>query len=261
MLLSANQLHYSVSGFALLRDINLNLPVGQVTAIVGPNGAGKTTLLRLLCGELKPTSGEILLAGRALEQWPMAERARKMAVLPQASSLNFPFTAREVVALGRTPHATGAIRDQAIINAALKRVDGSYLQQRSYTLMSGGEQQRVQLARVLAQIWEAVDGDENAEESVLILDEPTSAFDLAHQQMMLQMMRQMAALKVGLVVVLHDLNLATRCADQMVVLHQGGIAAMGEPSDIVTPALINDVFGVAADVVTHQDSGKPMVLI
>ena len=170
-MLEAQGLSFSIAGFSLLRDIDLRVEPGKVTAIIGPNGAGKTSLLRLLTGEQRPTAGNIALSGRPLGDWSPTQLASVMAVLPQSSRLDFPFTAREVVMMGRIPHATGLVRDTAIVDAALAAVDGSYLDKRFYTHMSGGEKQRVQLARVLAQIWEPVTDHAR----VLILDEPTSS--------------------------------------------------------------------------------------
>ncbi|MEZ5530355.1 MAG: heme ABC transporter ATP-binding protein [Porticoccaceae bacterium] len=255
-MLEARNLSLNVAGFSLLRDINLRVKPGEITAVLGANGAGKTSLLRLLTGEHKPTGGEVLFNGRAIGQWPQEQLAQMMAVLPQSSRLDFPFTAREVVMLGRIPHATGLVRDAEIVAAALQAVDGNYLDRRFYTHMSGGEKQRVQLARVLAQIWEAVpQGDR-----ILVLDEPTSSFDLAHQQMTLELMRKLAEQGVAVLVVIHDLNLAARCADHILVLSCGNIAASGAPRDVLTPDLVREVFHVEATIAVNPVTGTPLVI-
>jgi len=182
MSIVADNISLHLAGFDLLRNINLSVEAGQVTVLVGPNGAGKSSLLKVLTGELNPTQGAVWLNHRELSDWDIQDKANVLAVLPQHSELNFPFTANEVVALGCIPHATGYAVDQKIIADALQMVDASYLERRLYTQMSGGEKQRVQLARVLAQIWSP-----NAlGEQFLVLDEPTAAFDLAHQQMTLE---------------------------------------------------------------------------
>ncbi len=256
MSLLATGIHLHVAGFDLLSGIGMELLPGTVTAVVGPNGAGKSSLLRVLCGDLPATRGEVLLNSRPLGAWDAATRARMLAVLPQQSTLDFPFTAREVVSLARVPHDTGAVRDREIVRAALEAVDASYLDKRYYTYMSGGEKQRVQLARVLAQIWEpAPEGDR-----VLLLDEPTSAFDLSHQQITLDIVRRVASEGVAVLVVLHDLNLAARCADRMLVLSCGGLAADGPPADVLDEALVERVFGLRCKVMPHPLTGGPMVV-
>ena len=255
-MLEAQGLSFSIAGFSLLRDIDLCVEPGKVTAIIGPNGAGKTSLLRLLTGEQRPTAGNIALSGRPLGDWSPTQLARVMAVLPQSSRLDFPFTAREVVMMGRIPHATGLVRDTAIVDAALAAVDGSYLDKRFYTHMSGGEKQRVQLARVLAQIWEPVADHAR----VLILDEPTSSFDLAHQQLTIANMRSFAAQGVGVLVVIHDLNMAARCADQLLVLSCGRIAACGSPQQVLTAMTIKQVFNVDVSIGINPLTGTPLVI-
>ena len=209
-MLEAQGLSFSIAGFSLLRDIDLRVEPGKVTAIIGPNGAGKTSLLRLLTGEQRSTAG----------------------------------------------NATGLVRDTAIVDAALAAVDGSYLDKRFYTHMSGGEKQRVQLARVLAQIWEPVTDHAR----VLILDEPTSSFDLAHQQLTITNMRSFAAQGVGVLVVIHDLNMAARCADQLLVLSCGRIAAFGSPQQVLTATTIKQVFNVDVSIGINPLTGTPLVI-
>jgi len=256
MSIVANDLSLHLSGFDLLRNIDLTIEAGKVNVLVGPNGAGKSSLLRVLTGEIKPTKGDVLINQQPLNDWSMQDRANLLAVLPQHSVLNFPFTAAEVVGLGRIPHKTGFAKDQAIIAEALALVDASYLQRRLYTQMSGGEKQRVQLARVLAQIWQPSD----LGEQFLVLDEPTAAFDLSHQQLTLSIVKQLADRGVGVLMVLHDLNLAARCADKLVVFDGGLIAAQGSPEEILTEQLIQQVFGVKAIIDRHPTTHKPLVI-
>ena len=256
MTMLADNISLHLSGFDLLRNISLEVEAGKVTAIVGPNGAGKSSLLKVLTGDMAPTRGQVQLNHRPLPQWPLLHRAQMLAVLPQHSLLNFPFTANEVVALGRIPHQTGVIKDAEIVAQALDLVDASYLQKRLYTQMSGGEKQRVQLARVLAQIWQPSDHGEQ----FLVLDEPTSAFDLSHQKLTLDIVRQLANRGVGVVMVLHDLNLAARCADNLVVFDAGVIAAQGLPEQVLTESLIDKVFGVKAMITQHPQTNRPLVI-
>ncbi|NND69133.1 MAG: ATP-binding cassette domain-containing protein, partial [Halioglobus sp.] len=168
-----------------------------------------------------------------------------------------PFTAREVVMLGRIPHDTGAHRDREIVSEALAAVDATYFAEREYTYLSGGERQRVHLARVLAQIWETA----GAEERYLILDEPTASFDLAHQELTLEIVRQLAARGTGVLMVLHDLNLAARCADHLLLLQCGGIAASGSAAEVLTRDTLKSVFQVDAHIGTHPVAGTPLVII
>ena len=256
MTIVAENLSLHLSGFDLLRNIDLTLESGKVNVLVGPNGAGKSSLLRVLTGEIKPSKGDVRINQQQLNDWSMQDRASLLAVLPQHSDLNFPFTAAEVVGLGRIPHKTGYAKDQAIIAEALALVDASYLQRRLYTQMSGGEKQRVQLARVLAQIWEPSE----LGEQFLVLDEPTAAFDLSHQQLTLSIVRQFAARGVGVLMVLHDLNLAARCADNLVVVNGGSIEALGAPDEVLTKELIYKVFDVQTVIAKHPVADTPLVI-
>ena len=243
-------------GAQLLENVSFAVQPGEVLTILGPNGAGKSTLLRVLSGEWAPADGEVSFNGRPIHQWRAAERARAMAVLPQGATLDFPFTCEEVVMLGRTPHDSGQQRDGEIVGEALAAVDGSHLRSRIYTQLSGGEKQRVQLARVLAQIWEPVAGQSR----ILILDEPTASFDLAHQQLTLDLVQQLAGQGFGVVMVLHDLNMAARCATRMLLIDCGRMVEYGPPMAVLTPDNIQRVFGVSAVVQTNPLTGNPLVI-
>lgn len=257
-MLEACAIRVVVGGAPLLDDVALNVAPGDVVAIIGPNGAGKSTLLRALAGDVQPADGTVRLLGRPLHAWPVQEQARRRAVLPQQSTLAFAFTAREVVLLGRVPHSGGAAgpRDVAIAEAALEAVDAGHLADRWYTTLSGGEQQRVHLARVLAQIWEPIDDQPR----FLLLDEPTNNLDLAHQHHTLALARRWARQSVGVVVVLHDLNLAAQYADRLVLLYAGRVVAVGTPADVLTPAQIAAVFGLPVQVLAHPSFPGPLVV-
>lgn len=256
MSIVADNISLHLAGFDLLRNINLSVEAGQVTVLVGPNGAGKSSLLKVLTGELNPSQGCVFLNQRELSQWGIQDKANVLAVLPQHSELNFPFTANEVVGLGCIPHTTGYTVDQKIIADALQMVDANYLQRRLYTQMSGGEKQRVQLARVLAQIW----NPNKLGGQFLVLDEPTAAFDLAHQQMTLEIVKQFSRRGVGVLMVVHDLNLAAKCADNLVVVNGGMIEAVGSPNNILTEQLIEKVFDVKTTITRHPVADTPLVI-
>ena len=250
-----------LNGVQLLEGIDFAVAPGDILAILGPNGAGKSTLLKVLCGEWQPSSGTVMFDGRPLGDWPARERARSMGILPQGASLDFPFTVEEVVMLGRTPHGSGQRRDAAIVAEALAAVDGIHLRERVYTRLSGGEKQRVQLARVLAQLWQGQAGEKEAERPrYLILDEPTASFDLAHQQLTLDLVTRLAKQGFGVVMVLHDLNMAARCASAMLLLSCGRVVEYGAPREVLTPAIIRHVFEVDAVVQAHPLTGSPLVI-
>lgn len=235
---------------ALLREASLALRTGELVIIVGPNGAGKSTLLRVLSGEFAPSAGTVTLRGRELGRWRKDELARVRAVLPQNSALDFPFTVFEVALLGRLPHARGmhpTRRDRQIAWAALELTSTAELSARLYPTLSGGERQRVQLARVLAQIWES------DEPRCLLLDEPTTNLDLVHQHATLKIARAFAERNTGVIAVLHDLNLAAQYADRVAVLHRGEIVAIGPVSDALAPELVHRVFGLETVALRHPE--------
>ena len=255
-MLTARNLHVRVGRSRLLTDVSLTVAGGEIVAVVGPNGAGKSTLLKALCGDITPTRGAVALNGRRLQAWPRRERARIVAVLPQDSTLAFPFTVLEVVLMGRTPHDSGNRQDQAIARAALNAAGMSAFEQRIYPTLSGGERQRVHVARVLAQVWEeSGDGPR-----YLLLDEPTASLDLAYQHHTLETVRQFAAKGAGVLAVLHDLNLAAQFADRIVVLRDGHQLACGCPQAVLTPGIIQAAFAFSATVMPHPSRACPLVV-
>lgn len=242
------------AGRCILTGLNLSLVPGEVLAVLGPNGAGKSSLLAALSGELQPAAGQVRLGGRALSAWPDEARARQLAVLPQTPALSFGFTTAEVVALGRLPHATGRVRDVALIEEAMAWADVSHLAARDYLSLSGGERQRVQMARVLAQL---LPGDAG---QVLLLDEPTAMLDPPHQHGCLQRLRRLAAQGVAVLVILHDLNLAARYADRLLLLAGGRQQALGPVAEVLTEPLLASVFDLPMRVVRLPDCDYPLVM-
>ena len=238
----------------LVDDVSFSLDQGQVLAIIGPNGAGKSTLLRAITGEW-PYNGSIEMVGLVSGA---SERARQLAVLNQHSQLAFPFRACEVVQLGRIPHASGRAVDLDIIDAALKLMDITHMTDKLYTELSGGEKQRVQLARVLAQIWRAKDA--SGGKRILLLDEPTTALDLGHQQQLLRAVAKFADQGVTVVMVLHDINLAVQHAHKVLAMQGGKVAAFGTADDVMSPELIQELFGTEVAMVAHPVSGKPIIV-
>jgi len=253
-MLVAQRLCVRRGGAAVLHEVSVALQPGQVVGVLGPNGAGKSTLLGALCGELVPSTGSVALHGRALANWPDAQRARCLAVLPQSSMLSFAFRAAEVVALGRLPHDSGRQQDARIVEAALATVDARHLAARSYLTLSGGERQRVHLARVLAQLWPGRSGQ------VLLLDEPTSMLDPAHQHSILQAVREFADAGGAVLVILHDLNLAARYCDRLLLLADGRSVASGTPAEVLRIDVLRAVFGLDVLVLPHPQRGHPLVI-
>lgn len=244
----ARDLSFSRGHREILSGVNLTVPYGRVLALVGPNGAGKSTLLSLLSGDLEPNSGEVLLEGRQLKQWGARELAMRRAVLLQSNHLAFSFTAREVVEMGRAPWPADG-RDEEIVAKALSDADVEFLQHREYPNLSGGEKARVSLARVLAQ-----------DTPIVMLDEPTAALDLRHQEDVLRLARVLAARGRAVVVVLHDLSLAAAYADDVAMISNGRLSAYGSPIEVFVEDRIAEVYETPVRVISDPDTGMPLIL-
>lgn len=251
----ARGVFYRTGGRTLVSDADLRVGAGEVVAVVGPNGAGKSTLLRMLGGELKPSSGNLRLHGRPLDDWAPGERARARAILPQHSALSFPFTVRDVVRLGRMPF-DGAGGEHAV-DAALDRTEMRRLESRLYPTLSGGERQLVHLARVLAQL---AGEDGSPAGRLLLLDEPVAGLDPAHQHRVMAIAREEAARGAAVLAVLHDLNLAAQYADALVVLHGGRVVRSGRAADVLTSEMVRLIFALPAIVVPHPCFECPLVV-
>lgn len=238
-------------GRGVLDGVDFQVIAGQIVALVGPNGAGKSTLLAALAGELDLTGGSIELDGHALGHWTHLDMARRRAVLPQSHTVGFPFSAREVVAMGRSPWARTPRQDhdETHIAAAMAATDVTRFATRPFPALSGGERARVALARVLAQ-----------DTATLLLDEPTAALDLGHQEQVLRLARERASAGAAVVVVLHDLGVAAAYADRVAVLEDGRIAADGPPREILTTELLTRVYQHPVDVFDHPVTGAQLVL-
>jgi iron complex transport system ATP-binding protein len=236
----ARGVQLEVRGRAILAGVDLRLAPGKVVAVVGPNGAGKSTLLRIMAGERRGTGGEILLDDRPLHEWPIEAMARRRAVLPQSIEVVFPFLVAEVVGLGLPPRLPQR-EAGTLVGRALAAVDLADFGDRVYGTLSGGEKQRVQFARVLVQAW-------CGDRAYLLLDEPNASLDLSHQLLILRLARAHAEAGGGVLMVLHDLNLAAMAADEIVALKNGCRVAAGPPAQVITDHLITALYGVHATV-------------
>ncbi|MDN5937747.1 MAG: heme ABC transporter ATP-binding protein [Salinisphaera sp.] len=257
--LRAENLCLSRQGRRVLRGASVRVTPGEVVALVGPNGAGKSTLLRCLAGELVAEAGECRLDDVAIRQIGARRLARRRAVLPQDSGTGFALAVDDVLALARAPwrrHASPQQNRQAVVGSAAA-AGASTLLRRDFRSLSGGERQRVQLARVLAQIW---DSHWDGQPRYLLLDEPTSSLDVGHQQRLLSVVRRVLALGIGVLAVLHDLNLAAAFAERIVLLAQGRVVMEGGPADVIQAGPIQAAYGVRLDVRIDGHTGRPLVL-
>ncbi|MGE0878305.1 MAG: heme ABC transporter ATP-binding protein [Acidimicrobiia bacterium] len=236
---------------AIVESLDLRLTAGMMVALVGPNGAGKTTALRLLAGEVAPSHGAVELDGTPLARVPVLTLARRRAVLPQETSIEFAFTAREVVELGRAPHRRTEAEndDPAVVADAMRVTDCSHLADRAFRSLSGGERARVSLARVIAQ-----------DTDYVLLDEPTAALDIRHQESVMGLAARLAADGRGVLAVVHDLNLAAAYATHVGLMQNGRLVAFGPPGEVLRTELLTEAYDVAVEVREHPIRGCPLVL-
>jgi iron complex transport system ATP-binding protein len=254
----ANGLAYAIGRRHLLRAVDLHLREGELHAVIGPNGSGKSTLLKLLSGELHPQQGTITLNQKFLSQWTPLQQAQQRAVLPQNDHLNFSFSSAQVVALGRMPCRKHTLaQEQAIVRQALATTDALHLAERDYPTLSSGERARVQLARILAQVWEPVEYGPR----YLLLDEPTANLDLAHQHHCLQHAQTFVSQNAGALVILHDPNLALTYAHRVTLLCCGEVIATGAPDAVLTAANLERVYGVHVEMLRSTTTGKPYIAV
>lgn len=249
MELSAQRLSWQAAARHIVREVSLQVHSGEMVGLLGPNGSGKSTLLRMIYRTLPPSSGQVLLGGSDLWQQTPRRAAQAMAVLAQQGSPPFALSVHEVVLMGRIPHQHPLARDSAqdlqIVAQALARVGAQALAQRRFDTLSGGEQQRVLLARALAQ-----------QPRLLVLDEPTNHLDVRHQ---FELMNLLRSLRLSTLAALHDLQLAAHYCDRIYLLQGGAIAAQGRPEQVLDAATIARVYGVQAQVRPNPRTGKPLI--
>jgi iron complex transport system ATP-binding protein len=242
-------LRLDIAGRTIVRDLVLDIPEGTIAGLIGPNGSGKSTLLRAVYRHLRPRDGAVYVGGDDCWQLPARQVARRIGAVPQERPTELDLTVWEMVGMGRTPHKSAFVRDdpadEAAVAAALARVGLGPLAHRRFTELSGGEKQRVVLARALAQ-----------ETPVLVLDEPTNHLDVRHQLDVLDLIRELG---VTTLAAMHDLNLAATYCDVLHVLQSGGLVASGSPDQVLTEAIVAQAFGVGCEIGTSPRTGRPQL--
>ncbi len=247
--LRAEQLGVTLGSNRILEDVDIEVEAGRLTTLVGPNGAGKTTLFAALSGDVEPTDGRVLLDGRRVRDHRPKELALRRAVLPQDHLVRFSYSVEEIVHLARLSHDTSPEEDERVVAESISAAEMGHLRRRDVQTLSGGEMARTAFARVLAQTT-----------PVVLLDEPTAALDLRHQEAVLRRARALREEGACVVVVLHDLNLASAYSDRVVMLSGGRIVADGSPEEVFTSERIGEVYRQRVLVSRHPTRGCPMIV-
>ncbi|MGB4842989.1 MAG: heme ABC transporter ATP-binding protein [Ferruginibacter sp.] len=257
-MLKAQNIYYRIGDKLILSGISAEFKPGEFNMILGPNGSGKSSFLKVFSGEIHKYDGAVFYGEEKITQLKKEELAKQRAVMSQQPELSFPLMVEEVVMMGRYPHFTfnPNKKDEDICQAVMERMNLVSLKERNYLTLSGGEKQRVQYARVLAQIWEKP----STGFRYLFLDEPLTSLDINYQQEFLQIAREFTNNDTVLVAVMHDINLAIQYADKLFFLKEGELVAHGEPKEILTEKLIKNVFNVDSAIITNPVTGSPLVI-
>lgn len=256
-MLDAKKLSYKVGDKTLFHETSVGFEAGRFHVIMGANGAGKSTLLKILSGELKATSGEVFLDGTDLRDYSKNSLAMRRAVLSQHYHLAFPISVEEIVLMGRYPYfaTKPSAKDKAVCEEAVKLMDVEHLLERDYTTLSGGEAQKVQMSRVLSQIW-----NEEGEGRLLFLDEPVSHLDVKYQHQLMKVAKEFSQKGTTVIAVLHDVNLAIAFADRLLFMKEGSILYDVADAADLTPAMLFNTFGILPAIVQVEGKEKPFVL-
>lgn len=257
-MLSAKDISYSIGKKNILKDISAEFRPGEFNMILGPNGSGKSTFLKIISAEINEYAGTVLYEDKNARSIKKEMLAKYRAVMSQQPELSFPLTVEEVVMMGRYPHFnfSPGKNDEAICNEVIGRMNLQAFRQRNYLTLSGGEKQRVQYARVLAQIWEKPQEGYR----YLFLDEPLSNLDISYQQEFLELAKEFALKHTVVIAVMHDINLAIEYAGQLFFFKEGALFVKGKPGEIITTELILNVYKVQTGIIQNPHSGKPLVL-
>lgn len=258
-MIEAKEVSVKIGEKTIVDRVSMKLEKNKFSVVLGKNGAGKSTFLKALTGDVKTVTGEVTVENRPLESIKPVYLARKRAVMMQNLSLSFGFTAGQVVMMGRTPHSGGfeSEKDHHIVRECMKQAGVDHLYDRTFPTLSGGEQQRVQFARMMAQLWERV---EERRPCALLLDEPLSSLDLSHQHAIMRLVKNLCKRGVAVLMILHDLNLAAQYADEVHIMKNGRTYALGTPNDVFKPEIIEMAFDCPVQIIPHPFHSCPLVI-
>tara|TARA_Y100001970_G_scaffold39013_1_gene48015 strand:- start:3505 stop:4290 length:786 start_codon:yes stop_codon:yes gene_type:complete len=255
-LLEIKSIFFKIKDKVILDDISLHVESGDMVSIIGPNGSGKTTMLKAISNEISITDGEINFINKNISDWDLNDFANKKAVLSQSNNLVFPFSVIDIVKMGRFPlkNKGNQIEENNLCKKILNIFDLDDYVNQNYITLSGGEKQRVQLARVIAQIW-----SDDYSKKILILDEPTSYLDIKHQHLLFQFLKELNKKGLTIIMVLHDLNHALLNSNKIVVLKDSKLISFGETKNIITEELIKKVFEIDLKLINYKGSDTPII--
>lgn len=252
-MISVDEVSFAFDTHPVLDGISLEVEPGELVGMIGPNGAGKTTLLRLIDGILTPDTGEIELDGTPVAALSSKDLSRRVAVVPQHTTLSFDFSIRDVVAMGRHPYTGRFDRigpsERQLVEAAMYRTHVHDLAERPFSEVSGGERKRVLIARAIAQ-----------ETPAMLVDEPTASLDINHQLAVFELLEELVADEKAILAAIHDLDLAARYCDRLLLLDRGSIVAAGDPAEVLTPDLLHTAYGVETSIEENPVTGTPLVV-
>tara|TARA_Y100001970_G_scaffold52986_1_gene67027 strand:- start:5081 stop:5869 length:789 start_codon:yes stop_codon:yes gene_type:complete len=255
-IINLQSVYYKINNKILINDISFNVEAGDMTCIIGPNGSGKSTLIKLITGELKETSGNIFFKNKKIEDWEPIKLASQRAVLPQSNHLSFPFSVLDIVKMGRYPIKNSSIKsDNQICKEIIDIFDLNDHINQNYTTLSGGEKQRVQLARVFAQIWSYDD----YKEKVLIIDEPTSYLDINHQYALFNFLKKINKKGLTILMVLHDLNQAITNSNKIIMLKNASLVDYSKTNQIINTKKLDEVFNVKLKLIQNGEKNNPLI--
>lgn len=257
-MLKLQEIQYNISGKQILSNVNIDFAPGQLHMILGPNGSGKTSLMKIASGQIENFQGHVSYDNLSIKEITTATLATYRSYLSQQNNIPFPIKVNELIQMGRYPHYEyqATKKDYEIIHAIIEKLEIKHLQNRDFNTLSGGEQQRVQFARVLAQVWEQTPGKNR----YLFLDEPLNNLDIQYQKYLLQTIQQFISDDMVLIMVVHDINWAVAYADKVYLIKEGNLIAQGNPIEIITPSLISEVFNINAQLINVPGENKMVVV-